>query len=101
MKTDEAEGQIQTADRTKYGYCRLTRRWVPRDEMRSINAKVFALDGSYQIVRLRLSPEGFREIMDLLESLRWDGVLRERWELEASGDLRPEGEPVGVPEIPR
>ena len=76
-------------DKTKYGFCRLTKRWVPRDEMRSINAKVFAPDGSYEIVRLRLSPEGFREIVSLIDGLRWDGILRERWELEESGDLLP------------
>jgi hypothetical protein len=59
----------------KYGYCKMTSQWVPRDEMTGVTIKVYAHDGSEQRVPIRLSKEALPKFMDYIKNLAWDGNL--------------------------
>ena len=64
-----------THKHSKYGFCKLTERWVPRDDMLGINVKLFDADNSEERVIIRLSPEGWLKMSKVLKLLRWDNVL--------------------------
>ncbi len=59
----------------KYGYCKMTSRWVPRDEMTGVTVKVYLHDGSEDRVPIRLSKEAVPLFMDFVKNLTWDNQL--------------------------
>ena len=73
------------AKHTKYGRCPIADKWVPRDEMLSINVKAFDEDNNEERIRLRLSPVGFEKLIDFLRENAWTGVLREELDLYPDG----------------
>lgn len=75
------------ATHTKYGFCRVLKKWVPRDEMVSVNVTTFDDDNRKSIVRLRLSQQGHRRFMRDLRRIRWTGHLKEEHELVKDGLL--------------
>jgi hypothetical protein len=69
----------------KYGYCKRTQAWVPRDAMQGIGIQVYGLDGVDEKFTLRLAPEAHADMVARLRELQWDRVLKTRTELEAEG----------------
>ncbi len=69
-------------DQTKYGYCVVSERWVPRDEMLSINVKVYGADGEETKIPIRVSPDAFEGVVDRFKDLAWDNELMTAAELK-------------------
>ena len=70
---------------SKYGFCKLTERWVLRDDMLGINVKLFDKDNNEERVIIRLSPDGWEKMSKVLKLLKWDNVLMTQAELESLG----------------
>ena len=75
-------------DARNYGFCRYSNRWVPRDEMVSVNVKAYDDDNKEVKVRIRISRSAYDEFWEYVRSLEWDNVLRKRDEI-------PEDDAVG------
>ena len=73
------------AKHTKYGWCPIVKRWIPRDDMRSINVKAFDEDNNEERIRLRLSPVGHEMLTKYLRDNAWNGVMREEQDLFPDG----------------
>ena len=67
---------------TKYGYCHYIKKWVQRDKMLGINVRFYNGDNEQTTVRLRLSPQGWNELIDMAQPANWDNVLKTKAELE-------------------
>ena len=86
-------GRIETMkekkqrNHTKYGFCKWSKKWVPRDEMLGINAKVFDEDNQEERVTLRLSPEAHADIAHMLRENAWDNELKTEEDLRSIGLL--------------
>lgn len=70
---------------TKYGYCHYTQRWVRRDQMLGINVRFYNGDNEQTTVRLRLSPEGWQELLEKALPANWNNELKTKDELDAEG----------------
>lgn len=64
------------AEHKKYGYCKASKRWVPRDSMLGLNVKVFDLDNEEHRIQLRLSHAEWVKLVDKLKGLEWENDLR-------------------------
>lgn len=69
-------------DQTKYGYCVVSEKWVPRDEMLSINVKVYGADGDEIKIPIRLAPDAFEGVVERFKDLAWDNELMTAAELK-------------------
>ena len=67
----------------RYGYCKVSQKWVPRDEMVGATFKVYASNGVEERVPLRLSTEGMAKLRAVMKGYEWDNDLRTAEELEA------------------
>ena len=73
---------------TKYGFCRgECQKWVPRDEMLSINVSVYGADNEETRIPLRFCPACHKKIQEQIEQMRWDNVLRTEAEIMSDEDL--------------
>jgi hypothetical protein len=71
----------------RYGFCKATSRWVPRDEMVGASLKVFRYDGSVHRIPLRFSREGMDSFVEMVSKNEWENQLMEEDELEDHGLL--------------
>lgn len=79
---------------TKFGFCRASERWVPRDEMLSINVKVYNAKNEETRIPIRLSADSHERFVAWLATYEWDNELRTGSEL-SDADVTP-GEPLPV-----
>lgn len=73
------------AKHTKYGFCPLIKRWIPRDDMLAINVKMFDEDNEETKVKIRVSQEGFDVFAKYVETIEWRDEMKEEHELLAEG----------------
>lgn len=69
-------------------------RWLPRDEMLSINVAAYNPANEVERVRLRLCPACWNERLEALRAIAWDGRLRTEADLRTAGLLPPAPAPV-------
>ena len=74
-------------DDRNYGFCKYSGRWVPRDNLISVNVKGYGADNQEEKVRIRLARSAHAEFWALIQSLEWDGVLRTRDELSRDASV--------------
>jgi hypothetical protein len=67
----------------RYGYCKVSEKWIPRDEMVGATFKVYGSNGIEERVPLRLSPEGMDKLREMMKGYEWDNDLRTAEELGA------------------
>jgi len=72
-------------EQTKYGYCVLAERWVPRDEMLSVNVKIYDRQGKETKIQIRVSEDQLDNLLPRFEELRWDNELMTKSQLESEG----------------
>jgi len=72
---------------TKYGFCRGCKKWVPRDEMLSINVSVYDAQNNERRIPLRFCPSCHKKKIEETEELRWDNVLKIEVEIKTNKDL--------------
>lgn len=78
---------------TKYGFCRgECGRWVPRDEMLSINATIYDADNAEERVPLRLCTLCHEKEKDRLARMRWDNALKTELEIQTNPELARESD---------
>lgn len=65
----------------RYGFCAVTEKWVPRDEMVGGTFKVYRKDGSEHRVPIRLSAEGMDTLTERMVALAWSNDLKTAEEL--------------------
>ena len=78
------------SEHRKYGYCKASERWVPRDDMLGINVKLFDENNHEERVMIRLSPHEWDRLRGMLKSLEWDNRLKTEGELNESDARRRE-----------
>lgn len=71
----------------RYGFCKATGKWVPRDEMVGASLKVFQYDGSVRRIPLRFSRDGMDSFVEMVAMNEWGNELLEEDELEERGLL--------------
>ena len=71
----------------KYGFCKWTKEWVPRDEMYGATVKYYNRDGSEIRFSLRFSKDGWDEFMAQISPLQWQNDLRTAEELRLQGEI--------------
>lgn len=59
----------------KYGFCKMTSQWVPRDEMTGVTVKVYLHDGTEERIPIRLSKDAVPDFMSFVRNLTWDNQL--------------------------
>jgi len=62
-------------EHTSFGFCSGCRKWVPRDEMLSINTDVYSAENNKVIIRQRYCPTCAKEETERLESRQWDHIV--------------------------
>jgi hypothetical protein len=67
----------------RYGYCKVSRKWVPRDEMVGATFKIYGSNGKEERVPVRLSVDGMEKLRTMMKDYEWDNDLRTAEELEA------------------
>ena len=67
----------------RYGYCKATHEWVPRDEMVGATFKVYGSDGKEERIPIRLSVAGMDKLKRMMREYEWDNDLRTAEELSA------------------
>jgi hypothetical protein len=75
----------------RYGFCKYSKEWVPRDEMYGATIKFYGRDGSEQRIPLRFSKEGMQAFLEDMQKYEWVN------DLHTAQDLRDQGllvEPV-------
>lgn len=73
---------------TKYGFCKGTcRRWVPRDEMLSINVSVYNRENDEYKIPLRYCPNCWEKMVDYFSTMRWDNNLKTAAEIKSNEAL--------------
>lgn len=85
QEVDMVDVSNEWGSKTKFGFCRASRSWVPRDEMMSINVKVYSSDNQEHRIPIRLSAEEHEKLVSTLEDLRWDNILETHESLEETG----------------
>jgi hypothetical protein len=70
---------------SKFGYCHYLKKWVRRDSMMGINARFYDADSNQTTVRLRLSEEGWKAILEMATENEWDKVLKSKEEIISEG----------------
>lgn len=73
------------AKHTKYGFCPITKRWVPRDKMLAVHVRAYDEDDNEERIRMRLSPVGYQMLTKYMRENAWTGVLKEEQELFPNG----------------
>jgi len=68
-------------ENTKFGYCLASSRWIPRDEMLSVNVKCYDGSGDEQKIQIRLAHDEYHRLVDQLRELKWNNELLTRKEL--------------------
>jgi hypothetical protein len=76
---------MEWGSKTKFGFCRASRSWVPRDEMMSINVRVYDAENNEVRIPVRLSADEHWKLVDMLEELRWDNQLETTESLKDRG----------------
>lgn len=71
----------------KYGCCTMCGRWVPRDEMMTMNVDSFDARSNKEIIRLRPCPKCSNEMLVKLRRLEWDHILKTEIEIRADARL--------------
>jgi hypothetical protein len=71
------------ATHTKYGFCKASGAWVPRDEMLGLNIKAFDADNNEQRIQIRLSEDEWKRLVQMLKTLTWENDLRTAEQLRA------------------
>ncbi len=67
---------------TKYGYCKRCEKWVPRDDMGSINVDVYDENNNESRIRMRLCPECHQAEQVAMKKLEWENVLKMEHEIQ-------------------
>lgn len=76
------------AAHTMYGFCRgECQKWVPRDEMLSINVTIYNADNDETRVPLRFCPSCHKKVQEEVEGLRWDNILVTELEIKTNEEL--------------
>jgi len=68
----------------KYGFCRGCKKWIPRDDMLSINVSVYDRENMEIRIPLRFCPECHEKKKDELDEIKWDNDLKAEVEIRAS-----------------
>ena len=72
---------------TKYGFCKASKEWIPRDEMLGLNVKAFDADNQEFRIKIRLAPEEWERLVEMLEALAWENDLKTGEQLGESPTL--------------
>lgn len=75
--------------KAKYGLCGNCEHPVPRDEMCSINAKCYDQSNEENKIPIRLCPECFAKMVEVLDRMRWQNDLFSADELGLDADGQP------------
>ena len=70
---------------SKFGFCKFLKRWVRRDSMLGVNVRFYNGEGEQTTVRLRLSEEGWQNLLEMAQDNSWDNNLKSREELLEDG----------------
>lgn len=70
---------------SKFGFCRYLKKWVRRDSMLGINARFYNAEGDQTTIRLRVSKEGWDQLLKLTSESAWDNVLMTKDEIIEAG----------------
>lgn len=81
----EFEPPVEPGEHTKYGFCHYLQRWVRRDTMLGVNIRFYNADNEQTTIKLRLSPEGWQDLIDKATPANWDNQLKTKAELDAEG----------------
>lgn len=72
---------------TPYGFCMGCEKWVPRDEMLSINIAIYNADNKPERVRVRSCPKCHAKRAAEFRKWNWDHVLKSEAEIKTDPDL--------------
>jgi len=66
---------------TQYGFCIGCKKWVPRDEMLSINVAIYDADNKVERVRIRSCPVCHEKRAEEFRAWNWNHVLKTESEI--------------------
>ena len=72
---------------TKFGFCKRTNAWVPRDSMLGINVKAYNENNDEKRIQIRLSPEAWEQVVSELETIAWENNLKTESEIPDHEDV--------------
>lgn len=75
------------SDNTVYGFCRGCDKWIPRDDMLSINVSVYSVKNEESRIPLRFCPECHAAKGEALGVLRWDNNLKTESQIRTNREL--------------
>lgn len=77
---------------TQYGFCTGCQKWVPRDEMLSINIAVYNSANEATRVRVRSCPKCHHVRFAEFKKMEWDHVLKSEHEIKSDPELAEKSE---------
>ena len=83
--SSRAEGIVGV--NTKYGLCRGCKKWIPRDEMLSINITIYDAENKEERVPIRLCPSCHKRKQEEFKKIRWDNILKTEVQIRIRADL--------------
>ena len=78
---------VKVCRHTKFGFCKRTNAWVPRDSMLGINVKAYDENNDEKRIQIRLSPEAWEQVVTELCSIEWENILKTEDEIPANEDV--------------
>lgn len=72
---------------TQYGKCLGCGKWVPRDEMLSINVAIYDASNVPERIRIRSCPKCHPERMAEFRAWNWDHILKSESDIQADPEL--------------
>ena len=72
---------------TPYGFCMGCEKWVPRDEMLSINVAVYDANNKVERIRVRSCPKCHPKRVEEFKKWNWNHVLKNESEIRSNPEL--------------
>lgn len=76
-------------DHTLYGFCKGCQRWVPRDEMLSINTALYDAQNRKHVIRHRYCPPCYETERARVQGRMWDHIVVTESDLAPGTDGNP------------
>lgn len=79
----------KTEDETLFGLCRFCDKWVPRDNMKSANIRIYGsgVENIDRVIRLRICQGCYMGELERWESVEWRPLLVREDEIRNDEDL--------------
>lgn len=73
-----------------HGLCKGCGRWVPRDEMQSINVDVYDSGQKARKIKIRLCPPCYSKKVAELDEFKWQGLMKHEYEIKLEQEIEKE-----------